>query len=166
MQFTATLRGFSLAYPTRGGHSWYCSIMMRAQPQSIFHEIFSVPSSILTLSSSWHSVQSYRATSLAARFGPQPWRRRYQISPDSRPLDAANLEAEGLLAGSAVGSHQIHKRRLNRFSHEEHRNIPLTPPDSLDAFVTIPDILISRETLTHVGLSTEKADELWQKWVN
>ncbi|KAK0623970.1 hypothetical protein B0T14DRAFT_517332 [Immersiella caudata] len=84
------------------------------------------------------------------------------------PLDASNLETQGLLlARSTAGSRRIHKRRLNRSSDEEHRDIPLVaPPESLAAFVTIPDVLISRETLMHVGLSAEKAGELWQKWTN
>ncbi|KAK0708417.1 hypothetical protein B0H67DRAFT_603407 [Lasiosphaeris hirsuta] len=84
------------------------------------------------------------------------------------PLDAASLQAQGLLlARSAAGSRRIHKRRLNRSSDEEHRSIPLvTPPEPLAAFVTIPDVLISRETLIHVGLSAERAGELWQKWTN
>ncbi|KAK3346948.1 hypothetical protein B0T25DRAFT_291512 [Lasiosphaeria hispida] len=84
------------------------------------------------------------------------------------PLDTANLQAQGLLlVGSAAGSRRIHKRRLNRSSDEEHRDIPLvTPPESSAAFVTIPDVLISRETLMHVGLSAENAGELWQKWTN
>ncbi|KAK3364302.1 hypothetical protein B0T25DRAFT_442534 [Lasiosphaeria hispida] len=87
------------------------------------------------------------------------------------PLDSSALHEEGLLRrGNREGSHRLHKRRLNRSSDEEHRDIPLViPPDSPginDAFVTIPIVLISRETLIYVGLSDTKGDELWNRWLN
>lgn len=44
--------------------------------------------------------------------------------------------------------------------------IPLSPPFPADAFVTIPMHLISRDSLIYVGLSSSKADELWDKWTN
>lgn len=48
---------------------------------------------------------------------------------------------------------------------------PKTPPQSdlsNDAFArgTIPEDLISRETLLYVGLSENKATELWHRWIN
>ncbi len=87
------------------------------------------------------------------------------------PLDATNLQAQGLLRqSSSSGSRRLHKRRLNRSSDEEHYHIPLQIPQSSsameDAFVTIPKALISRETLTHVGLSASKGDEIWGQWTN
>jgi len=86
------------------------------------------------------------------------------------PLDAADLKANGLLVGAEVGSHRIHKRRLNRSSDEEYCHLPLTLPESPmspeahDAFVMIPLSLISEETLVFVGLSAERANELWSEW--
>jgi hypothetical protein len=87
------------------------------------------------------------------------------------PLDAANLQNFGLLRPAAnSGSRRLHKRRLNRSSDEENEFTPLQiPPDSpeaVDAFATIPEHLFSRETLIHIGLSEEKADELWDRWTN
>ncbi|PNY23805.1 Uncharacterized protein TCAP_06253 [Tolypocladium capitatum] len=59
-------------------------------------------------------------------------------------------------------------RRLNRSSDEEYRYIPLTPesPTARDAFVTIPTVRISSETLIYVGLSEARAAELWSRWTN
>lgn len=89
------------------------------------------------------------------------------------PTDASNLRKEGLLGdGEDTGYRRlrIHKRRLNNLSEEEHRHIPLnspiSPSPSDDAFATIPENLISRETLLHVGLSENKATELWHRWTN
>ncbi|KAK0705888.1 hypothetical protein B0T26DRAFT_788018 [Lasiosphaeria miniovina] len=84
------------------------------------------------------------------------------------PLDFEDLKAKGLVSPeSAAGFCRIHKRRLNRSSDEEHRNISFDVSlESSVAFSTIPDVLISRETMIHNGLSTEKADELWQQWDN
>ncbi|KAK3370740.1 hypothetical protein B0T24DRAFT_299030 [Lasiosphaeria ovina] len=84
------------------------------------------------------------------------------------PLDFEDLKAKGLVSPeSTAGFRRIHKRRLNRSSDEEHRNISFDVSlESSVAFSTIPDVLISRETMIHIGLSTEKTDELWQQWVN
>ena len=87
------------------------------------------------------------------------------------PLDATNLQAQGLLRqSSSFGSRRLHKRRLNRSSDEEHYHIPLQISQSSsamqNAFVTIPEALISRETLTHVGLSASKGDEIWGQWTD
>lgn len=89
------------------------------------------------------------------------------------PADAANLRKEGLLSyAEGTGSRRlrIHKRRLNNSSEEEHRHIPLntptSPPFSDDAFATIPEDLISHETLLHLGLSEGKATEIWHRWTN
>ncbi|CAI6312651.1 unnamed protein product [Periconia digitata] len=41
-----------------------------------------------------------------------------------------------------------------------------SPYHQSDAFVTIPDVLISHATLIYIGLSSEKADEIWGKWTN
>lgn len=82
------------------------------------------------------------------------------------PLDAANLQNRGLLGpGNTTFSHRLHKRCLNRSSDEEHRSIPLSAPlSSQTAFATIPSVLISLETLIYIGLSSAKADELWNRW--
>ena len=87
------------------------------------------------------------------------------------PLDSANLLSHGLLGpGRTAGSHRLHKRRLNRSSDEENRDIPLdvslSSPAADDAFAVIPVALISYETLVYVGLSEAKATELWSRWTN
>jgi hypothetical protein len=87
------------------------------------------------------------------------------------PLDAANLQDQGLLGpapGSGAGARRCHKRRLNRSSDEEYGHISLNirhdSPAAVDAFATIPDCLISRETLHYVGFSDAKANEIWSHW--
>ena len=87
------------------------------------------------------------------------------------PLDAAQLQNDGLLTGpDDRGTRKIHKRRLNRLSDAEYQDIPLNvDPQSAaaqDAFATIPDQLISRATLEYVGFSDAKADALWSQWTN
>lgn len=84
------------------------------------------------------------------------------------PLDTEDLRIRGLLhSGSTAGSHRLHRRRLNGSSDEEYHDIPLNiSPESPTAFVTIPAVLISWETLIYLGLSAEKAAQLWQEWNN
>ena len=86
-------------------------------------------------------------------------------------LDAVNLQNQGLLGpGNSVGSKRIHKRRLNRSSEEEYREISLDvtldSPDAADAFVIIPVTLISYDTLGYMGLSVDKANEIWNEWTH
>lgn len=86
-------------------------------------------------------------------------------------LDAQNLQNLGLLDSSQKdGSKRIHRRRLNGSSENEYGDIPLhVDPNSSDgatAFATIPNTMISHETLSYVGLSAEKANEIWNKWIN
>ncbi|KAM7187716.1 hypothetical protein V8F20_010853 [Naviculisporaceae sp. PSN 640] len=89
-------------------------------------------------------------------------------NPLISPLDAADLEAKGLLLkGSTPGFHKIHLRRLHRWSDEEYQHLPLAPqPLDPRAFVEIPTSLISYETALHVGYSPKKANELWNYWSN
>ncbi|KAH7137266.1 hypothetical protein B0J13DRAFT_625044 [Dactylonectria estremocensis] len=87
------------------------------------------------------------------------------------PLDARDLARQGLISNrNENGTRQMHKRRLNRSSDEENHNISLNVPlqsaAAINAFVTIPDELISRATLTHVGFSEAKADALWNTWTD
>ncbi|GAB1311760.1 hypothetical protein MFIFM68171_01970 [Madurella fahalii] len=88
--------------------------------------------------------------------------------PILAPLDTEDLRVQGLLhLGRTAGSHRLHRRRLNRSSDEEYQDIPLnTSPESPTAFVTIPAVLISWETLIYLGLSAGKAAQLWQEWSN
>jgi hypothetical protein len=87
------------------------------------------------------------------------------------PLDAVDLLSRGLLGpGTTTGFCRLHKRLLNRWSDAEYHDIPLDislePPAAGDAFSMIPTVLISYETLVHVGLSEVKATELWNRWIN
>lgn len=86
------------------------------------------------------------------------------------PLDVERLQNQGLLSPrSDRGTRKIHKRLLTPSSDEEHRDIPLDVPIESaaadDAFVTIPDKLISRATLVYVGFSERKAAQLWASWI-
>lgn len=83
------------------------------------------------------------------------------------PLDAVDLLDHGLLGPGTTGTRLLHKRRLNRFSDQENRDIPLDSSlsSAADAFAIIPVSLISYETLIYVGLSEAKATELWTSWL-
>ncbi|KAI9163157.1 hypothetical protein HJFPF1_04756 [Paramyrothecium foliicola] len=72
------------------------------------------------------------------------------------PLDATELQNQGLVArANNSGTQLIHKRRLNRSSDEENKEIPLNIPiesqAATHAFIEIPDHLISFQTLKYVG---------------
>ncbi|KFA48240.1 hypothetical protein S40293_07375 [Stachybotrys chartarum IBT 40293] len=87
------------------------------------------------------------------------------------PLDVIELQNQGLVGNSnETDTHRLHKRRLNRSSDEENRNIPLDIPlqseAAEDAFVTIPKQLISLATLEYIGFSRMKASQLWDTWTN
>lgn len=94
----------------------------------------------------------------------------YAWDPIFSPLDEANLERSGLLGPVDIsGKRKCHKRRLNRLSDEEHKEIPLDvgigSPGEADAFATIPNAIISREALNYLGFSTHMADTIWNKWM-
>ncbi|KAF5627494.1 hypothetical protein F52700_8420 [Fusarium sp. NRRL 52700] len=86
------------------------------------------------------------------------------------PGDATQLIKLGLvnLPNPHNGYIQIHKRRLNRTSDAEHRNIPLNAniESRPDAFATIPEKLISKATIEYVGFNSDKATEIWSDWNN
>ncbi|KAF4982964.1 hypothetical protein FZEAL_1534 [Fusarium zealandicum] len=87
------------------------------------------------------------------------------------PLDVSQLMSQGLVGPlDASGTRRIHKRRLTRSSDEEHRNLslnaPAQPSATGDMFATIPDQLVSRATIEHVGFSKTKATEMWNAWDN
>ncbi|OTB06710.1 hypothetical protein M426DRAFT_106662 [Hypoxylon sp. CI-4A] len=84
-------------------------------------------------------------------------------------LDTENLQCRDFLGpGSRSGSQRIHKRFLN--GSPDYINLSLDidiiSPEAESAFVTIPTALISRETLNYLGLSQDKANELWDTWTN
>ncbi|KAM0350691.1 hypothetical protein ACHAPU_003183 [Fusarium lateritium] len=86
------------------------------------------------------------------------------------PGDQTHLIRTGL-AGNlniAKGTITVHKRRLNRSSDEENSNLPLNtnPRSRPDAFVTIPEQLISKATIEHLGFNSDKAAEIWNGWIN
>ncbi|KAF4429444.1 hypothetical protein FACUT_9187 [Fusarium acutatum] len=86
------------------------------------------------------------------------------------PGDAAQLINLDLvnLPNPPNGSIQIHKRRLNRTSDAEHKDIPLNAniESRPEAFATIPEKLISKATIEYVGFNSDKATEIWSGWVN
>ncbi|KAH7233387.1 hypothetical protein BKA59DRAFT_535316 [Fusarium tricinctum] len=84
------------------------------------------------------------------------------------PGDAAHLMSMGLAGPSNNGMRKVHKRRLNRSSDEENSHIPLStnPRSRPDAFATIPDKLLSKETIVYLGFNRDKATEIWNGWNN
>ncbi|KAH6894309.1 hypothetical protein B0T10DRAFT_603825 [Thelonectria olida] len=97
-------------------------------------------------------------------------------SPIIDRYDLAALQREGTIITSRSGTSSIHKRRLNSSSEQEYEGIPLpTPPSSspdrsglgaklLDHYITIPEDLISRETLLFMGFTEPAATEIWSRW--
>ncbi|QUC18130.1 uncharacterized protein UV8b_02371 [Ustilaginoidea virens] len=80
--------------------------------------------------------------------------------------DHRHLVETGLATPPAPdGTIRVHKRCMNRFSDEEHSDLPLIQP-SESAFATIPEIRISLATLEYLGFNSEKAREIWRKWQN
>lgn len=86
-------------------------------------------------------------------------------------LDAVNLQNQGRLSpNDSRGTRRLHRRYLNRSSDEENQHIPLDVPmqsaAANEAFVSIPEHLISQATLEYVGFSEAKAAAMWQQWTN
>jgi len=84
------------------------------------------------------------------------------------PRDASNLQTMGLLRpGPGNGTWLIHRRHLtpSNTPNNRHAHIPLDSR-SENAFATIPQSLISRATLTYIGLVDPKADEVWADWTS
>ncbi|KIH91696.1 hypothetical protein SPBR_01706 [Sporothrix brasiliensis 5110] len=87
------------------------------------------------------------------------------------PLDLSNLLESGLASQAHGGVRKLHRRRTHASSDDEYRNLPLdatpTAASSHDNnFVEVPEHLISRATLTYVGYTDGKADELWYRWTH
>lgn len=82
--------------------------------------------------------------------------------------DTAQLIKLGLMNSPTPpnGSIQVHKRRLNRTSDAEHKDIPLNAniESRPEAFATTPEKLISKATIEYVGFSSDKATEIWSSW--
>lgn len=59
---------------------------------------------------------------------------------------------------------------MNSSSDEEYAHIPLdgrsVSPNGAQAFAAVPAQLISRQTLEYIGLSSAKANEVWESWSN
>jgi len=77
------------------------------------------------------------------------------------PLDSEDLRRRGLFVpGPTKYWHRLHKRRLNRHSDEEHRDIPLEvalgSPGSDDAFVDVPTTLISPRVSSTLDFPTRR----------
>lgn len=81
-------------------------------------------------------------------------------------LDSQELVICGLFApGNQRGMIRLYKCCTNRSSNEEHRHVPIAQPNIPDdAFVSVPDYLISKETLIYVGCNEDKAQKLWDRW--
>lgn len=87
--------------------------------------------------------------------------------PILSPGDALVLAGAGLLRSAGRdGWQQLHKRRVTWLQWTNIPAIDSVPLDSRadNAFLPIPDTLISRETLSYVGYDEAKADELWGRW--
>lgn len=93
------------------------------------------------------------------------------------PEDVQNLTLEGtIIAGDSPSIHRIHKRRLNRSSDEEYKDLTLPSPPStissrvssvpMDDFETVPDYLVSRESLVYLGFTDTAANAIWGRWSN
>lgn len=86
------------------------------------------------------------------------------------PLDMDDLLATGLASPpNSTGTRRIHKRRLNRWSDTDNSDIPLVHVSSpqaqaQQAFVDIPDELISLATLRYIGYREDTASMLWERW--
>lgn len=103
-------------------------------------------------------------------------RSKFRLIMDARQrilgeVDAANLQNQGLLGPpDSRGTRKLHRRYLNRLSDQEYKHIPLdvpmNSPAADEAFVSIPEHLISQATLEYVGFSTAKAAAMWLQWTN
>lgn len=88
------------------------------------------------------------------------------------PHDADDLVTTGLASPVlSDGTRRIHRRLLNRLSDAENSHLPLTPVSSpeaatLDAYATVPEVIISRATLSYLGFKEEVAAHIWHKWTN
>ncbi|KAK3291185.1 uncharacterized protein B0H64DRAFT_436055 [Chaetomium fimeti] len=87
------------------------------------------------------------------------------------PLDAEDLRSKGALhPGPVAGFQRLHRRRISMYTDKEYKRFPLDyPPDGPEAdeaYCTISEVLISRESLIAIGLSDARATELWELWCN
>lgn len=86
------------------------------------------------------------------------------------PEDRHNLSRQGLLI-IHNGLTNLHKRRMSPWSDEENQDLLLprspSPPSSvvLKDFVTIPDIMISRNSLLFLGFTENAATTIWNRWL-
>lgn len=87
------------------------------------------------------------------------------------PLDAEDLRAQGLLhPGPDPRSLRLHRRRFDdgfdTRLDDIPLDIPLNSPLAERAYLTIPEKIISWNTLMFLGLTKAKATELWEQWDN
>jgi hypothetical protein len=93
------------------------------------------------------------------------------------PEDVQALTREGtIIAADRPGIRRIHKRRPNRSSDEEYKDLAIPSPPStisspaspapIEDFETIPDNLVSRETLLYLGFVDTAAKTIWGCWCN
>ncbi|KAL6886377.1 hypothetical protein HDV57DRAFT_490334 [Trichoderma longibrachiatum] len=82
------------------------------------------------------------------------------------PGDRQALLAENLTGhADKPGFIMLHKRFLNRFSAIEHADLPLsTPSVAPEAYITIPEDLVSLATVKYLGFNDETATQLWNGW--
>ena len=83
--------------------------------------------------------------------------------------DATELEASGLLTpADEKGVRKIHKRRMTDWSNIEHfhLSVDVSPETEHEAFVSVPDQIISKNTIAVVGFTDDKTEEIWYQWAN
>lgn len=85
--------------------------------------------------------------------------------------DAQLLAQEGtVILNQGSRTFYLHKRRLNRSSEEEYKDLRiLSPPStvsSIEDFEELPDRLISHETLEYLGFNEGAANTIWSRWAN
>ncbi|KAK2072335.1 hypothetical protein P8C59_006694 [Phyllachora maydis] len=92
------------------------------------------------------------------------------VVPEVKGTNTTNSSAGGFFFSDQQNMTNNQTRRLNSSSDEEYAHIPLdgrsVSPNGAQAFAAVPAQLISRQTLEYIGLSSAKANEVWESWSN
>jgi hypothetical protein len=79
------------------------------------------------------------------------------------------LEKRGLLSPvDGKGYRKLHKRRAGGHCHWDYSRLSLEARHDTDpeAFIIVPDQVISKAAIAHLAFSEEKAEEIWYQWEN